>query len=440
MRRNAAILGIVVVIIVIATVLFQSRSTALPTVTAIPTKPATLALRDISTIPGPCDTFSSDWSLVTGITKVYETATGIQRFEFKLTGISFSPNMAYVGAEDAGIYDASTRELLFKVGRLTGVATSPIFSPDSTKVAVPGDGLYDIATRKKLITFTDKQFTMLFSPDSRLLAIVGYGVYDTSTGEQRYAIGGTVAPWRDDYASFSADGKYLAVEDAGLYKVATGEKVVGGFKVVFNADQTLVASAEGEVMDLSTGEKIVDQHRFVNLNPKFSPDSRYVALEVVPPKGNEKDIVWGIYDLKTRQKSYQFNGYEPTFSPDGKLLAMYGIGMFDLSDGKQLYTLPEGKLQFSPDGAVLAISGIGVFDTRDGKLRFGISKFQGFSPNGDLIADNGGVYEVATGARLAETHHVIFQPKGSRFAFATVDNKTCRIVNVVPKGASTPAS
>lgn len=116
----------------------------------------------------------------------------------------------------AGIWDASTGELLVEVGnvgRVTGVA----FSPDGRLLASSADDgiarTSDARTGRFLLKVRhgSRATAVAFSPDSRLLATSSDDgsarIWDASTGQQQCCLP------HDDYVgqvAFSPDGKYLA--------------------------------------------------------------------------------------------------------------------------------------------------------------------------------------------------------------------------------------
>ena len=60
MRRNYLVIGTVLAIIVIAIFIIYQLNANVPPLNA------TIALQTLVTIPGRCDSFNSDWSLVAG--------------------------------------------------------------------------------------------------------------------------------------------------------------------------------------------------------------------------------------------------------------------------------------------------------------------------------------------------------------------------------------
>src|SRR5438046_2788178 len=147
MRRNGLFIGTVLVIIAVVAVIIvlssQSR-VSLPAPTPNPTRPPTVALHEIITIPSRCDYFNADWSLAGGLGKVYDTTTGKLRFDLKLSEVSFSSDLAYVGGENDGVYDAHSAQKLFPLGMHPELASRPKFSPDNKYVAMVNDGVYEL--------------------------------------------------------------------------------------------------------------------------------------------------------------------------------------------------------------------------------------------------------------------------------------------------------
>ncbi len=449
MLRKGLIIGAFLVIIaipIVLVVLSNPSRDALKTPTPIPTRPPTLTLHEITTIPVWCVYFSADWSLAGGGGKVFDTTTGQVRINFKLdTGeVSFSSDLAYVGATDDGVYSVSSAQRLFPLkGKRPAVSFTsiPQFSPDNKRVAVVYDGVYELPSGKKIMSLNEKQVELFYSPDSRYLAIVGDGVYDPATGQRLFAIGGPTDAYQGDYAEFSPDGKYLVVRGVGIYQVDIAKLIVPTDMAAFSPDSSLATTPDG-IYDLANNKWILPQPGGSTLSltsglgrdGRFSRDGQRVLLELGPSVPSTAiPPVLKVYDVPTGKTLLQIAGLVGVISPDGALLAVYNDGVYDIASGKKRFSFSgEAFPVFSPDSSVLFISNVGAYDTYTGDLRFRIKEMRSISSDGRLVSDDQGLYEVATGARLADGK-VTFQPNGNKVSIMPVQKQdSCKIAEVVP--------
>src|SRR5689334_6984159 len=81
MQRNRLIIVIVLAIIVIAVFIYFQY-----TLNNVPPLPSTIALQTLVTIPGKCDSFNADWSLVSASGIIYDATTGKVRLTTKSSG------------------------------------------------------------------------------------------------------------------------------------------------------------------------------------------------------------------------------------------------------------------------------------------------------------------------------------------------------------------
>lgn len=175
----------------------------------------------------------------------------------------------------------------------------------------------------------------------------------------------------------------------------------------------------------------------------FRDDSVVVVGKNTSPPSHQK--------VKVRQTSIRFTAESFAIHPDGKVVAIIGMGndilLYDLITGRQLQTLPADhpdQIAFSPDGASLASSAekvVNIWDWKAGKIT---QTLQGanddvvsliFSRDGKFII--GGavdgtvrVWDVLTAktvhalpARLGGKNCVSLSPNNTMLATATMDAK-----------------
>jgi WD40 repeat protein/tRNA A-37 threonylcarbamoyl transferase component Bud32 len=103
------------------------------------------------------------------------------------------------------------------------------------------------------------------------------------------------------------------------------------------------------------------------VNPIFSPDGRFLAVNYEPESGDEQTVVW---DLKTRQEVQRLRQVR-AFSPESRLVAIdngdNSVSLHDLSSGKER-RLKVGfnviRVAFRPDGKQLAVIDVKRFEIR----------------------------------------------------------------------------
>ncbi len=419
----------------------------------------TVALRTLLTLHGACDTLSPDWSLIAASGQIYDATTGQVRLTLKPSDmqVSFSPDSAYVAAAGDGVYDLRSGQFLFPSvpSGANYPYYSPQFSPDNKYVEMPYDGVYELPGGKK-IGPANGFMGAEFSPDSRYAAIVPDGVYDLATGQQVFAIHG---PVNGEVGQFSPDGKYLAVVRDGLYQVDTGKLIARTGNITFTPDSSLAATTNG-VFDLTTGKRILPETMANDSDlarSTLSSDGKRVLVEQIETPESQQDVmVLTVYDIPSRKSLFQIkkqNGkrliFPYSFSPDGKSLAIWQDGVYDVDSGKKRFSitgidgnenlllLAPQTFDFSQDSSVLFVPNIGAYDLRTGQVRFTFGAVVATSSDGRLIGDRtgntkGGVYEVATGARLADgwAH---FQPNGNKVAINPLNpGGSCKIYEVIP--------
>ncbi len=207
-----------------------------------------------------------------------------------------------------------------------------------------------------------------FSPDSTLLACSTFNnlyLWDIRSRRQRWT---QKLVTRD--LAFSPDGETL---------------VVAGRDIIF-------MDLQGEHQATLKG------HAQGTTGVAFSPDGTLLA-------SGGKDGVVRVGNLETKRLAQKFDHASPvqalTFSPDGMLLATISwdnqgdaprqVTVWDVVTGAEVHTLPGGReknLAFSPNNDLLAVDGK-VFNLADQRVIHDFSEDQIiFSPNGELMASS----------------------------------------------------
>ena len=285
--------------------------------------------------------FSADGkTLATGdankIIKLWDVNTGRERATLKghrntINALIFAPNEAphYGGCLASGNADGTIRfwnpdtakELVtFTAGHTESVKAVAFAENGTMLTSAAFNGtveVWDLKIRRELITFTaghnDSSETAVFSPDARYFASRG-----------RY---GLIA--FDSYGS-GHRGNFQGDSSTQLWEIATGEEIQGPWQY-----------KTGTIGSFA-----------------FSPDGKIFA-----GRGHRDILVW---DLNSGSELFRLDIKSPfpsklMFSPDGRLLAVYGThGKIQVWDIDTHFRLPifvesANSLAFSPDSTLLAI-------------------------------------------------------------------------------------
>ena len=299
---------------------------------------------------------------------------------------------------------------------------SVVFSPDSTMLAVAtsiGVYLCNSITFEEIAFFETKIWmnSVTFSPNSNLLAIWSENedmikLWDIKSRKEISILSGhgpvAFSPDGNLLASKSKDG--IKLWDVKTYKEIT---VLKGVEFTLSSDGNLLAIWSFEEGEVKLWD--IKSHKEVALldgcGPVvFSPDSKLLASAKDSTKDKDEVKLW---DVKTFKEIITFKGEQrpDEFSPDGSVLAIWGMGgvnLWDMKTYKKIATLEEYQsVTFSPDGSLLAdarFPGIAVllWDTR---IRKEIANFEwygnaAFSPDGRLLAIWGGSGGDRSGVKL----------------------------------------
>jgi len=263
---------------------------------------------------------------------------------------------------------------------------------------------------------------------------------------------------------FSSDGRLLASGSwdgtIRLWDMETWQQVGlvnqdGQWQVFFVPDDAHVASANGTIVDVASGEIV---HTLEGRNPHvtFSPDGAWMALA-----GYNAPI--DIWDVKAWQVVQTLAGHTDrvfglAFSPDGRLLASgsgrgpsdvsdFVVKVWDIASGSEVHTLQGHSgdvhaVAFAPDGTLVASAStdntVRVWDVQSGALVHTLRHGNGlygvaFSPDGSLVAAaccdrTVKLWDVASGRLLRSLPHpdevmaVAFSPDGKLLASGGYDH------------------
>ena len=288
------------------------------------------------------------------------------RSKDSVMAVAWSPDQRYLASagydQVITLWDLETgrAERVFK-GH-SGRIWSLVFSPDGKSLLSAGldttARVWDVASGRQLRVLTngDGVWQALFSPDGQVIATAAIN----GGGRLWDARSGAVVSERLDHdqavltIAFSPDGRRLAC--AG-----------GGWALDNDADTTV------SVIDRSgDGDRVrrFKAHRQTIHHVRFSPDGSLLAT--ASADGTAK--LWNVHtgaEIRSFQRDSQFQSiFDVDFSPDGRWLALSGMGwnvgsarIFEVATGHTMRSL-EGhglgvmQIKFSPDGTRLATAGI----------------------------------------------------------------------------------
>lgn len=241
-----------------------------------------------------------------------------------------------------------------------------IYSPDGKWMAIPtSDGIYfyDVGTLDELYKIPVSTPFIAFSPDASLLAASGHGtvtLWDPATGKQVGELSGKPDDWYWEL-SFSASGSLMsAVTSNGeviVWSLTSKDKIFTfpGDRLRFSPDGELamvVVYSEHRVHIYETHSG-TEVNQWDAHNAGFAPGGQ-LWLE------NDESV--RLVYIDRDQVTPPFEGVQPSFSAEGKLMALFAksqISLYDHQIGRRTqmlegnYVRIDGVL-FSPDGQTLA--------------------------------------------------------------------------------------
>ena len=242
----------------------------------------------------------------------------------------------------------------------------PIYSLDGKWMAIPtSDGIYmyDVVTLEELHRIPESTPYIAFSPDASLLAASGHGtvtLWDPATGDQVGQLPGNPEDWYWEL-SFSADGSLLSAatwnREVSVWSIKSKEMMftLPGDRLRFSPDGELavvVMYGENQVhlYETSRGSEV---NQWDDRNAGFAPGGQLWL---------EDDESVRLMYLERNLVTDPFDGVQPSFSADGRLMALFAngqISLYDIQIGRRTQIL-EGNygqidgVVFSPNGQTLA--------------------------------------------------------------------------------------
>jgi WD40 repeat protein len=164
----------------------------------------------------------------------------------------------------------------------------------------------------------------------------------------------------------------IAIERFGMPMVFTdGDTALLALLTIPTDDASVPKGWNHQVVrwDISSGKRrSTVEFGLRSLFQALSPDGRYAVLEVKDERGNDK---WGVFDLNTRVKVFELNGFgDWVFSEDGSALISWKgnrVSLLDVPSGKDIKhfdltpaynaALHYRRLSLSSDRKLLAVGG-----------------------------------------------------------------------------------
>jgi WD40 repeat protein len=347
------------------------------------------------------------------------------------------------------------------LARAAAGASDVAFSPDGRELAVaetPVQGstfevvirdARTLALRRTLVQLPDVQTTAVaFSPDGTRLA---YGAADGTAALISATSGHTIVPYLGQTAAisevaFSPDGALVGTASSdgtvrlwragGIERSASPASNVVDLRVAQDGFVTLEVGPHGALAQRwslagrpAAAPLVLLPHPDPNTSAVFlGPEGRLAGVIVVQPSGNAPAQIWNVEErrqIATVPPSIPPQGGGPTFSPDGRTLAM--AKQLSPRDPAVSFTLVDARTGHSRD--------LGTTPCQAGWRGYA------FDQSGTLVAagsfcGDAYVWNVATGRRVGrpvalggELADIAFSPDGRRIAVASW-NGTVKVADV----------
>jgi WD40 repeat protein len=254
---------------------------------------------------------------------------------------------------------------LARLGKGT-ILSAPVYSPDGKWVAIPGAAgiyIYDANTLEELRRIPQGTSFIAVSPDGSILAASGrdsISLWNPATGVLLGELPGIAGGWHWEL-SFSPDGSLLAASTSEreifVWSVATGERLFefAGDSLRFSPDGELaVVNVYGEDwVYLYETRGGVEVNKWKVHMAGFAPGGQLWLEDA----GSVR-----LVDMSTGTVTAPFSGAAPSFSADGRLMALFAnnqISLYDHQKGRREQMLEGSSVQidsllFSPDGKTVA--------------------------------------------------------------------------------------